>query len=421
MNTLALCLALAGLASCGSPTPRPVTTPTHEATPSPPDAAPDVPAVNVDIDSKDILQRPAETGEVLVKHVLVAWKDLAAEYNGRLDPRAQQRTQQDAAKLAVSIADSLRAAPGDIDAMIDKHGEDPGALSHEPYSVKPTEPFVVEFKALSLRLAMNEVGIVRTVFGYHVIVRVAPPPPDPLQSNDILARTAKASTVDILYVIVGWTEATTQAATRTKAEADALAKKVLDEARAGADMAKLAKQHSDDASVNSGKPFEITDRDTSTPIQELALRLQVGEAGMIRSKVGWIVMKRMPPPPPDPLESKAILARTTAADTVQVKHILLGWKENGGGDERAEKRTRKELEKLVKATVGKLKKKGAKIEPMMAELSEDPGSAKTGEAYTVTPDTPFVDAFKRLALRLKVGEVGVVKTHFGIHIIQRVE
>ena len=39
----------------------------------------------------------------------------------------------------------------------------------------------------------------------------------------------------------------------------------------------------------------------------------------------------------------------------------------------------------------------------------------------MTPDAGLVEPFKNLSLRLKVGEVGVVKTQFGIHIIQRTE
>ena len=74
----------------------------------------------------------------------------------------------------------------------------------------------------------------------------------------------------------------------------------------------------------------------------------------------------------------------------------------------------------MKETVAKLKK-GEKIEPLMKSLSEDPGSAATGEGYDVTPDAGLVEPFKQLSLRLKVGEVGVVKTQFGIHIIQRTE
>jgi parvulin-like peptidyl-prolyl isomerase len=65
--------------------------------------------------------------------------------------------------------------------------------------------------------------------------------------------------------------------------------------------------------------------------------------------------------------------------------------------------------------------KGAKIEPLMAELSEDTANAKSGEPYPVTADASLVAPFKNLSLRLKVGEVGVVKTQFGIHIIKRVE
>ena len=66
-------------------------------------------------------------------------------------------------------------------------------------------------------------------------------------------------------------------------------------------------------------------------------------------------------------------------------------------------------------------KKGDKIEPLMAELSEDPGSAKDGKDYEVSADSPFVPPFKNLSLRLKVGEVGVVKSDFGLHIIKRTE
>ena len=78
---------------------------------------------------------------------------------------------------------------------------------------------------------------------------------------------------------------------------------------------------------------------------------------------------------------------------------------------------------LLEANLGWIAKleKGDKIETLMKELSEDPGSAKTGEGYDVTPDAGLVPPFKNLALRLNKGEVGVVKTEFGIHIIQRVE
>ena len=48
-------------------------------------------------------------------------------------------------------------------------------------------------------------------------------------------------------------------------------------------------------------------------------------------------------------------------------------------------------------------------------------SILSGEGYDVTPDAGLVPPFKNLSLRLNVGEVGVVRTDFGIHIIQRVQ
>jgi parvulin-like peptidyl-prolyl isomerase len=103
-----------------------------------------------------------------------------------------------------------------------------------------------------------------------------------------------------------------------------------------------------------------------------------------------------------------------------VKHVLLGWTEVHADDPRGKSRDRKALEKLVQDTVARLNK-GEPIEPIMAELSEDPGSATSGIPYEVTPEAGLVAPFKDLSLRLKVGEVGVVKTEFGIHIIKRVE
>ena len=262
--------------------------------------APTAPAApDVDLDSKDLLARTETSPSVDVKHVLIGWKDLAAAYHGHIDPRAASRSNADAAKIASDVFAQLKAKPDAIDALVKQYSEDPGSLRGTPYTVTSDSPMVPEFKKLALRLKVGEVGVVKTQFGYHVMERVAPPPPDSLESADILARA--------------------------------------------------------------------------------------------------------------PTTQKA-----------KVKHILLGWTDVHTTDPRGEKRTRAELETLVKKTVEDLKK-GAKIEPLMKQLSEDPGSAESGESYDATPDAGLVEPFKNLSLRLNVGEVGVVKTDFGIHIIQRVE
>ena len=73
-------------------------------------------------------------------------------------------------------------------------------------------------------------------------------------------------------------------------------------------------------------------------------------------------------------------------------------------------------EKLL-AAKGAEKKK---IEAIMAEISEDPGSAQSGDAYDVAPGARLVPEFIQLGLRLNVGEAGIVETVYGYHVIQRV-
>ncbi len=388
-------------------------------------AAPDT---SIDINSKDILARPAGTGEVEVKHVLLAWKELdESTYHGKIDKRAKDRSNADAAKLAQDIEAKIKANPADIDAIVKASSEDPGSLSGDPYTVDKDTPFVPEFKNLALRLNPNEVGIVKTQFGYHVMMRMPPSPPDPLQSADILARPAEAGPVSVQHVLISWKDAPMakrsadpRAKARTKEDADKLAVQILAQAKApGADFAKLMKDNSEDpGSKDTGKPYDVTaDAPYIGPFKELSLRLKEGEVGLVKSKFGWHIIKRLPP---DALESKDILARTATSPKVKVKHVLLGWVDAHAEDPRGVKRTRAELEKLVADTVKKLDA-GAKVEDVMKELSEDPGSAAKGTDYEVTPDSQFVPSFKNLSLRLKLNEVGVVKSAYGMHIIKRVE
>ncbi|HEY5938938.1 MAG TPA: peptidylprolyl isomerase [Kofleriaceae bacterium] len=499
-------------------------------------SATELPAI--DLDSKDILSRAETFPEVYVKHVLISWKGAGAS-----DPRSENRSNDDAAKLAKEVMAKLKATPANVDAIVSEFSEDPGsAKSGEPYQVKSDTPFVPEFKKLALRLKDGEVGIVKTSFGYHVMIRTTKPPPDPLESADILARpapaetasvfirhlmitfqkggkaeadrrakdvlaragkgedfaklTAEASelpdakdqkpteintktpglpdnfknlamrlkmdevgvaksqggwhvmkrvgepppdplqsndilkrapdkgTVHVRHIMIGWKGASAgdpRAEKREKADADKLAKEVLGKAKTG-DFVKLMKEHSEEkGSADTGKMYEVTaDGRLPDSFKKLAMRLKVNETGLVLGDAGWHVMKRFAPPPPDNLESAAILKRATTTQKAKVKHVLLGWAEVHGSDPRGEKRTRAELEKLVKETVAKLAK-GDKIEPIMKEISEDPGSAQDGKSYDVEPQSSLVPPFKNLSLRLNLNEVGVVKTDFGIHIIQRVE
>jgi peptidyl-prolyl cis-trans isomerase D len=123
------------------------------------------------------------------------------------------------------------------------------------------------------------------------------------------------------------------------------------------------------------------------------------------------------------IQSNDILGREARTAHAQVKHILVGWKmseREGQQDPRATARTRADADALAEKLLARVRA-GEAIEPLMSEFSEDPGSNTSGQAYEVTPDAQLVFMFKRLGLRLEVGEAGLVLTEYGWHIIKRVE
>ena len=123
--------------------------------------------------------------------------------------------------------------------------------------------------------------------------------------------------------------------------------------------------------------------------------------------------------------STDILAREPVSNRTQVKHILISWKDkaeafHGELDARAAPRSRADAETVVRDLVAKLAA-GEDFDALMQVSSEDTGSAASGRPFTVTPDAGLVIEFRQLGLRLSVGEVGVVESDFGFHIMKRVE
>jgi peptidyl-prolyl cis-trans isomerase D len=119
--------------------------------------------------------------------------------------------------------------------------------------------------------------------------------------------------------------------------------------------------------------------------------------------------------------SADILAREPVANSSQIKHILISWKDSDGGkDPRAAKRSKADAEAEVRSLVAQIKA-GADFDMLMKAHSEDPGSAESARAYPVSPDAQLVIEFKQLGLRLNVGEVGVVQSDYGFHIMKRVQ
>jgi parvulin-like peptidyl-prolyl isomerase len=127
-----------------------------------------------------------------------------------------------------------------------------------------------------------------------------------------------------------------------------------------------------------------------------------------------------PVPQSSEVISSDILSREPVANSAVVKHILIGWKDMEGSDDRAKARTKEQAEALVRSLMTQIKA-GADFDMLMKQHSEDPGSAANARSYPVTPDAQLVIEFKQLSLRLNVNEVGVVQSDYGFHIIKRVE
>jgi hypothetical protein len=122
-----------------------------------------------DVVTGDILAREANTNSALVKHILIGWNDGSTE--GK-DSRAAKRTKKDAEDQVRSLMKQIQAG-ADFDALMKQWSEDPGsASSGHAYPVTPSASLVIEFKQLGLKLKINEVGVVQSEYGFHIMKRV---------------------------------------------------------------------------------------------------------------------------------------------------------------------------------------------------------------------------------------------------------
>lgn len=121
--------------------------------------------------SQDILAREPVTNRAVVKHILIAWKDLDSE-DYHVDPRAQPRTKHDAEGAVQQLLGQLKAG-ADFDQLMKTFSEDTGsAASGTPFTVTPDAGLVIEFKQLGMRLNVGEIGVCESQFGFHIMKRV---------------------------------------------------------------------------------------------------------------------------------------------------------------------------------------------------------------------------------------------------------
>jgi hypothetical protein len=152
-----------GVAACGPARPMNGPTMNNKLNPDPPPSR---------VISTDILNREPVANRTRVKHILIGWNALADNYGGGIDPRAAARSKEDAEAQVESLLGQLRGG-ADFDVLMKAHSEDSGlAANPDGYEVKPGAELVLEFRRLGLRLNLDEIGVVETSFGFHVMKRV---------------------------------------------------------------------------------------------------------------------------------------------------------------------------------------------------------------------------------------------------------
>ncbi|HMG54381.1 MAG TPA: hypothetical protein VK601_12885, partial [Kofleriaceae bacterium] len=213
---------------------------------------------------------------------------------------------------------------------------------------------------------------------------------------------------------------------RSRAAADVLAQRVLARARAGADLAELRALVPDDTDMAYPAGEEFGGPTSSDPFLGLAKSLALGEVAMGQTKPdswnttnAWTIIKRVAPRRPDPLESAAVLRRAPVAERVKLRHLSFHWKVRTSFDKPPRRRTRAELERLVQDARARLAR-GEPIDALIARLDPaDRDASSSSDEVVAMPGTKL--GYQRLALRLKVGEVGVVRTASGYHVLVRTE
>ena len=101
---------------------------------------------------------------------------------------------------------------------------------------------------------------------------------------------------------------------------------------------------------------------------------------------------------------------------VTVKHILFITTDPSTQEQ---KRTEEDAKQVADETLAKIKE-GADFDALVNELSEDPGSKSSPNAYTFRQDGSMDKAFEDASFKLQVNEVSEpIKSSFGYHIIKR--
>lgn len=108
---------------------------------------------------------------------------------------------------------------------------------------------------------------------------------------------------------------------------------------------------------------------------------------------------------------------TTRPDSVQARHILISYQGANNGNSQST-RAPQEAKNLADSLMALVKEDSTQFASLAKEYTDDPGSAATGGFYDWFSPGAMVPAFNDFCFYNESGEIGMVFTNFGIHIIQ---
>ena len=328
-----------------------------------------------------------------------------------------------AAALAVTGCkkqEAAPAAPAAEPAKIEAAKEAPKADEAKPAET-PADPAVAPPAAVSTTTSVSVMS-----------------DPCPAEGEDAAACPTKQASVDdkikVAHILIGWKGSLPgKPVERSKPEALKLATELAHAARKkDSDFVALMWKESQDPGPGIYEATPELRKRFVPEFSAMATSLGQGQVDVVESRFGYHVMKRVafefvvPEKPLEVVMTDACPAagedaaacpskQDPAPKDVEVTHILVAYV----GAMRASpevKRTKEEAKKQAIELTHKGRVKGADFNKLKDEAkSDDPGPG----TYPITADAPMVPAFKTMSLRLGVGQVDVVETDFGYHVIKR--
>ena len=181
--------------------------------------------------------------------------------------------------------------------------------------------------------------------------------------------------------------------------------KVRQDALAGTDFAQLARTQSEDPSAkeNGGKLGYFTAMQMVYPFESAAYKTPVGQVSApIRTRFGYHVIK--------------VNDKRTAQGEIKVAHLMIRMNANAAKSDSLT--AKKKIDELYSRL-----KKGENWDKLVAQFSEDAGSAANGGELPPFGTGRMIPSFEEVAFKMqKPGEIAPpVQTPYGWHVIKLIE